>query len=165
MSYKAGKRTMANLCGVHPELVAAVLMAFRYAKQDFCIVDGGGLRTQAQADSNAARGVGIKRSQHLPQADGFGHAVDLVAYQAGRPSWEKGLYRAIHHAMFQACDELGIAIQNGADWDNDGITGERGEWDWPHFQLPKWPHTLAAAKAAAERRKEQRRLGMLEVLS
>lgn len=163
--YKAGKRTMANLCGVHPDLVAAVLLAFRYTRQDFCIIDGGGLRTQAQADANAAAGTGVKNSLHLRQPDGFGHAVDLVAWKNNCASWEVKLYPAIHQAMFQACDELGVLVQNGADWDNDGIPLERGEYDMPHFQIPQYTHTQQAAADARLRRIQQRASGVLEVLS
>jgi len=150
--FKAGARTLTNLEGVHPELAAAVLLAFKYTKQDFCIIDGGGLRTLEQATVNAARGVGVKNSLHRIQPDGFGHAVDLVAYQGG-PSWDAKLYPPIREAMFRACDELGVLVQNGADWDNDAKFGERGEFDMPHFQLPQWPHSRDAARLAAERRR------------
>lgn len=153
--FKPGKRTLRNLKGVHPKLVAAVMLAFRYATQDFCILDNGGVRSPAVAKDNAVRGVGVANSLHIIQSDGFGHAVDLVAWENGKPSWKQSLYPEIHEAMFRACDELGVPVQNGADWDNDGITGERGEWDWPHFQLPR-SYKLAAAVAAMERRIAER---------
>lgn len=161
--YKAGARTLRNLEGVHPDLVAAVLLALKYTRQDFCIIDGGGLRTPEQARDNVRRGTGVKNSLHLRQPDGFGHAVDLVAWP-GRPSWDPKLFPAIHQAMFQACDELGVLVQNGADWDNDGIILERGEWDMPHFQIPQTSAKKLQARQAMERRMSARRAGTLEVL-
>lgn len=149
--YHPGARTLRNLRDVHPKLVAAAILAFKYTEQDFCILDDGGVRSREAAQANADSGVGVANSLHIIQADGFGHAVDLVAWENGKPSWQQSLYPVIHRAMFRACDELCLPIQNGADWDNDGITAERGEWDWPHWQLPR-AHKLAAAVDAAKRR-------------
>jgi peptidoglycan L-alanyl-D-glutamate endopeptidase CwlK len=38
-------------------------------------------------------------------------------------------------AMFAAAKELNIKIRWGRDWDQDGIIGEKGETDGPHFEL------------------------------
>lgn len=154
--YKAGKATLKNLDGVHPDLVAAVLLAFKYTEQDFCIIENGGVRSASAAAANAKAGVGVANSLHIKQADGYGHAVDLVAYQNGAPSWDQKLYPAIRDAMIRACDELRLPIQHGADWDMDGITGEKGEWDWPHFQLPRYAHKKEVARKAMEDRLKAR---------
>jgi peptidoglycan L-alanyl-D-glutamate endopeptidase CwlK len=154
--YILGPRSLRNLEGVHPDLVRAVELAIKYTTQDFTIIDGGGLRTPAQALANAAAGTGIAKSQHLPQSDGYGHAVDLVAWVDGKPDWGRHYYDAIRRAMLRACDEIGLPIQHGADWDMDGVTGERGEWDWPHFQMPAYPHKLEVAKIAMMKRLEAR---------
>jgi hypothetical protein len=154
MTYRLGKASERNLAGVHPTLADAVRLAIGYTEQDFCILKNGGVRSAATARANAAKGVGVANSLHILQPDGFGHAVDLVAYQGG-PVWGqtsseiRRLYDPIRAAMYRACDELGLLIQNGADWDNDAIVGERGEWDHPHFQMPQWPHTKEAARLAA----------------
>ena len=146
--YRLGRASRANLEGVHPEICAAVEIAIKLTEQDFCILSGGGVRTAAAAADNARRGVGVSTSLHIRQPDGYGHAVDLVAYAGGKPSWDKRHYPAIRRAMLAACDRVGLPIQHGADWDIDSITGEPGEWDWPHFQIPNLPHRVEAAREA-----------------
>jgi peptidoglycan L-alanyl-D-glutamate endopeptidase CwlK len=149
--FRLSEGSAGNLEGVHPTLVRAVKIAITITEQDFCILPGGGVRSVAAAADNAKRGVGVVNSLHIPQLDGYSHAVDLVAYVGG-PTWDKRYYPAIRRAMLAACDRLLLPIQHGADWDCDGITGEKGEWDWPHFQLPKLPHRVAAAKEAMNAR-------------
>ena len=159
MTYQLGSRSLRNLDGVHPDIVRAVKLAIKRTKQDFCIIDGGGLRSTADAKANAARGVGVTNSLHIKQSStGYGHAVDLVAYRNGRPDWGTSynervvLYQPIREAMLSACDEIGLLIQHGADWDGDGILGERGEWDWPHWQIPQKRARIAALASAMAKR-------------
>lgn len=154
--FKLSARSLRNLEGVHPKLVEAVKLAITYTTQDFGILDGGGVRSAEQARDNARRGVGVANSLHIAQADGYGHAVDLVAFVDGKPSWEQRYYPAIRDAMLRACDDVELPIQHGADWDVDGILGERGEWDWPHFQIPNLPHRRQAAEAAMRDRRMAR---------
>lgn len=145
-----------RLEGVHPNLGRGVRLAATLSTVRFCILPGGGVRTREQAAANAKAGTGVLNSLHIIQADGFGHAVDLVAVgQDGKPSWDLKLYKDMHPAIYQAFDDLGIAIQNGSDWDMDGVIGERGEWDWPHWQLPI-AAKLQAAIAAMRRRIAER---------
>lgn len=155
MSFYLGARSERNLIGVHPDIVRGVRLAITLTPVDFGILDGGGVRTPAQARANADAGVGVANSLHIIQPDGFGHAVDLVAFENGKPSWEKRLYERMHPAIYAAFDELGIPIQNGADWDMDGIVGEKGEWDWPHWQLPQPWRRNAAIEAMMRRQRER----------
>jgi peptidoglycan L-alanyl-D-glutamate endopeptidase CwlK len=142
VTFVLGARSERNLIGVHPDLVRGVRLAITRTPVDFGILDGGGLRTPEQAAANAAAGTGILRSLHLMQPDGYGHAVDLVAFVDGKPSWEHALYRRMQPAIFSAFDELGIPVQSLAN---------RG--DWPHWQLPP-PHRMKEAIAAMVRRKQ-----------
>ncbi len=157
--YVLGKASLRHLQGVHPALVRAVHLAIARTEQDFCILADGGRRSPAQVASNVARKTGIQNSLHLPQADGFSHAVDLVAWDGTKAVYgstlqeTKRLYIPIRNAMLSACDELGILIQHGADWDLDGVLAEPGEWDWPHFQFPKLPAKIAAARLAMQQRR------------
>lgn len=165
MPYSLGKRSLRNLVGVHPDIGRAVHLAIGYTTQDFGIPNDGGLRSIAQVSAIVKRGTGIANSLHLPQADGFAHAVDLVAWENMKYTWGKNhedklrLYLPIRAAMLRACDEVGIPIQHGADWDLDGILEEPGEWDWPHFQFPNLPHRKAAAFEAMQLRLENLRNG------
>lgn len=143
--FRIGSRTRANLSGVHPALVAMVEQAIQLTPVDFCVVEGGGVRSPEQAQDNAKRGTGVLNSMHIRQPDGYGHAVDLVAWVDGMPAWTQSYYKQMRPAILQAAAMVGIPIQHGADWDIDGITGEKGEWDWPHWQFPKRPDRIAAA--------------------
>jgi len=123
-----------------------VEQAITLTPADFCVVEGGGMRSPEQAADNAKRGTGVLNSMHIRQPDGYGHAVDLVAFADGKPNWNRlELYKLIRPAVLQAAAMVGIPIQHGADWDIDGITAEKGEWDWPHWQFPKRPDRIAAA--------------------
>lgn len=164
-AFELGAGTLRNLRGVHPRIVEAVHLAIQITRQDFCVLPNGGVRSVDAARVNAANGVGVANSLHIVQHDGYGHAVDLVAYEHGRPTWGDGtakdrdrLYMPIREAMLAACDSIRLPIQHGADWDLDGITGERGEWDYPHWQIPNLPHRQREALAAMRGRRLARGL-------
>lgn len=57
-------------------------------------------------------------SMHRPQADGFGHAVDLVPYINGKLRWEWPAIYPIAAAVWQASRELGVPIRWGGAWIN-----------------------------------------------
>ena len=57
-------------------------------------------------------------------------AWDCVPVMAGKLRWDDA--RA-YKVLRQIAEELGLRW--GGDWDRDGIPGERGEWDSPHFEL------------------------------
>ena len=152
-------RGLRNLAGVHPELVRIVRRVAETCPIPVTIIDGGGLRTQAQADDNAARGTGVKKSMHLPQSDGRSWAVDILPCAAdGSPYWDELAARVITPHVFAAGDDIMCAVQNGADWDMDGIYGESGaaakagnEYDSHHYQLPMAAKFQAAGDAMQRR--------------
>jgi peptidoglycan L-alanyl-D-glutamate endopeptidase CwlK len=116
MSYALGARSRAKLVGVHPRLVAVVERAIQLTTQDFAVTDG--LRTLAQQQQLVARGASkTLKSKHLKQADGFGHAVDLVPFIGGAPRWEWPPIWAVAQAVDQAATELGVRLVWGAIWD------------------------------------------------
>lgn len=134
-----GTRSLERLAGVHPKLVRVVKRAAEVTEQDFMVLEG--VRTRARQIELYAQGrtkpgrvvTWTLESNHFPQADGFGHAVDLVPYPVDWNDLEK--FDAVAKSMFAAATELGIAIRWGADWDRDGKPRERGETDSPHFEL------------------------------
>ena len=91
-----------------------------------------------------ARGSSLTlHSMHLPQPDGYGHAVDLVAVgdldgdgdidaQDKALTWEPGLYGAIAEAMGTAARDIGVSIRWGGTFKT-----HRGRpyFDGPHFEL------------------------------
>lgn len=158
MSYQLGARSERNLVGVYPPIVQAVRMAITITEQDFCILDGGGLRTPAQAQQNLDNDTGVQNTLHLPQADGTSWAIDLVAWEHGKFTYGKNrahrlrLYLPIRKAFLFCCDRIELLIQHGADWNLNGILFEPGEWDIAHFQRPVFPHRIEQARIALNER-------------
>lgn len=116
--YSLGQTSLSRLVGVKPQLVACVKLAIQYTPQDFRVQQGE--RTYAEQQAAVASGHSrTMHSKHLPQADGFVWAVDLVAMVAGAVSWEFNRYGAIAWAMDKAATELNIAsyLRWGCAWD------------------------------------------------
>lgn len=136
--FKLSERSLKNLEGVHPKMVAVVKRALELSTVDFTVIEG--VRTQARqrqlyAQGRTAPGKKVTwtlTSNHFVNPrTGFGHAVDLFP-----GTWEDlSKFNAMAKAMFQAANELNIPIRWGADWDRDGKPRERGETDSPHFEL------------------------------
>ncbi len=117
MAYRLGAQSRAELKGVHPDLVRVVERAIEITTQDFSVHDG--LRTaDEQKRLVAAKASQTLSSKHRPQADGFGHAVDLVPFINGKLRWEWPAIYPIAAAMWQASRELGTAIRWGGAWIN-----------------------------------------------
>ncbi len=118
MTFVLGSASIAHLQGVHPSLVKCVLRAIELTTQDFTVYEG--LRTRTRQTELVHQGYSkTMDSQHIPQADGFGHAVDLVPWIQGHPVWDwEGCYK-IAMAMDQAATEQDVAghIRWGGAWD------------------------------------------------
>lgn len=150
MTFTLSAASRAQLVGVHPRLVAVVERAIVLTAQDFAVHDG--VRTTAEQAALVKAGASkTLHSKHLPQADGYGHAVDLVPYIGRTLRWEwEPLYR-VALAMRQAAQEIGVAITWGGCWDTDlrategtleavraGYVVRRGRGaflDGPHFEM------------------------------
>lgn len=116
--YKLSQRSMNNLSGVHPDLVAVVKRAIEITKQDFSVIEGvRGIDRQRQL-------VAQGKSQTMNSRHLTGHAVDLAPYPL---SWDWEYFWPIVDAMQQAADELGVDLTSGAYWENFP--------DGPHHQL------------------------------
>lgn len=156
MTYVLGRRSRARLKGVHPRLVQVVERAIEITLQDFTVHEG--VRSLAVQKRNLAKGVSwTLASRHLPQADGYAHAVDLVPWVDGKPVWNWALCYKVAAAMSQAARELGVELVWGGVWDRPmiayGLDGEairaasqayvarrkgrkkRAAIDGPHFEL------------------------------
>lgn len=139
MTYKLSAQSLGRLAGVDPRLVQVVQRAIQLSDQDFMVLCG--VRTRREQSELYAQGrtkpgpvvTWTLQSRHLPAADGYGKAVDLVPYPVDWNDLAK--FDAISRAMFKAADELNVAIRWGADWDRNGIAREKGETDSPHFEL------------------------------
>lgn len=115
MSFILGKRSLGNLEGVHPDLVKIVKIAITTTTQDFTVLDG--IRTVEEQRENVCRGVSkTMNSMHIPQKDGYGHAVDLVPWINGNPRWEWDAMYPICMAMGEAARQHRIPIRWGGFW-------------------------------------------------
>lgn len=122
MGYVLGKRSLRNLVGVHPDLVAVVKRAIKITEGDFTVIEG--LRTKRRQQLLVAKGASkTMNSRHIT-----GHAVDIVSYPITTKKLnDKRSYLKLAKAMKQAAKDLNIPIEWGGDWG----------WDSPHFQLPR----------------------------
>lgn len=116
MTYSLGPKSLAELDGVHPKLVKIVKRAIELTDQDFSVHDG--LRTVAEQREYVRRGVSkTMNSMHMKQADGYGHAVDLVPYINGQLRWEWKPIFSVAVAVRLAAEELDVPLTWGGVWD------------------------------------------------
>lgn len=116
MSFRLGIRSEENLVGVHPDLVRCVRLAITTTPVDFMVHDG--VRTIEEQREYVRAGVSkTLASKHLPQADSYGHAVDLVPYVNGKLRWEAAACLDIARAMRDASVRYQVPLTWGAVWD------------------------------------------------
>lgn len=116
--YKLGQKSLDRLEGVHPSLVAVVKSAITITTQDFTVLEG--LRTLSRQQELLKQGATrTLQSKHLKQSDGYGHAVDLGAWNNGKVTWDWDDYFEIVRAMDTAATKLGFAhrVRWGGIWD------------------------------------------------
>jgi peptidoglycan L-alanyl-D-glutamate endopeptidase CwlK len=121
MTYKLGIRSLQNLSGVHPDLVAVVKRAIQITEVDFTVIEG--VRSRERQKQLVAKGASkTLNSRHIT-----GHAVDMVPWPVDWNDLER--FEIMAEAMKQAADELGVDVEWGGDW--------RTFYDGPHFQLSR----------------------------
>jgi peptidoglycan L-alanyl-D-glutamate endopeptidase CwlK len=138
--YNLSQKSLDNMVGVHDNLQAVVKLAIKKSSVDFKVIEG--VRTPERqkklyAQGRTAPGPKVTwtlNSNHfINHRTGKGHAVDLLCAPY---DWKEGpQWKAMADAMFAAAKELNIKIRWGKDWDMDGVYGEKGETDSPHFEL------------------------------
>lgn len=124
MAFVFGAKSRAELKGVHPRMVAFAERTLALSTQDFSVHDG--LRTSAEQAEYMRTGASqTLNSKHLRQADGFGHAVDLVPFINGKPRWEWPPIYVIAAAAKRAARELNVRVRWGGCWEPlDAIQGD-----------------------------------------
>ena len=148
-AFKLGAKSLKELDGVHPDLIAVVKRAIEITVQDFSVHDG--MRTLDEQKKLVENG----RSQTMKSRHITGHAVDLVPYINGKLLWEWEPIYKVADAVRTAAKELNTNIRWGGSWDlNFTETDESPEnvvsdyaarrrkagktafLDGPHFELP-----------------------------
>lgn len=128
---KFSARSLKNLQGVHPDLLRVVYTALGYGVLDFTVT--AGVRTLAEQEALYAQGrngdprpivTWTKKSRHLPQEDGYGHAVDLHPYPIDYDNMPR--YHVLAQLMTRASEECKVRIERGIDW---------GKQDPPHYEI------------------------------
>ena len=136
---KLSPSSLANLKGVHPDLVKVVMKAAEITDLDFAISEGK--RDLARQKKLLAAGATtLLKSRHLT-----GHAVDLVPILDGKPRWDWPLYLKLAVTMRTAAQALNIPIRWGGIWEI--INPTKGPFttamlskkfpDGPNFELPR----------------------------
>ena len=120
MTYQLGTRSLQNLSGVHPDLVAVVKRAIEITEQDFTVIEG--IRNINRQRELVKTGKSTTmNSRHLT-----GHAVDIAPWPI---SWDWEYFYPIADAMKQAAEELEVDLEWGGDW--------KSFPDGPHYQLSR----------------------------
>lgn len=115
-------RSVKNLAGVHPDLVAVMTEAIKAPPVDFAIIEG--LRDiERQRKLAAAGATNTMNSRHLT-----GHAVDVAVFIDGEVRWDWPLYDILAVHIKKCAEKLKIPIEWGGDW--------KRFKDGPHYQLP-----------------------------
>jgi peptidoglycan L-alanyl-D-glutamate endopeptidase CwlK len=121
MSYKLGTRSLQNLSGVHPDLVAVVKRAIEITEQYFTVIEG--IRSINRQRELFKKGASTTmNSRHIT-----GHAVDMVPWPVDWNDLER--FKIVSEAMKAAAEELEIPIVWGGDW--------KSFHDAPHFELDR----------------------------
>lgn len=133
--YKLSKRSISNLEGVHPDLVAVIERAIEITPIDFGVSEG--VRTVERQKQLVVEGKSttmnskhipryFKPDYYLPEGE-YGAAVDLFVLVDGKVTWDHKHFRKAIQAIFTAAIELGVQVEAGALW--------RDFLDSPHIQL------------------------------
>lgn len=122
--FKFSKRSLDNLKGVHPDLVAVAKKALELTVIDFIVTEG--LRTLDRQRHLISQGASrTMKSRHLT-----GHAIDVVAtLSPGTVSWKVKDMTMISKAFKEASKLLNIPIVWGGDW--------KTFKDTPHYELDR----------------------------
>lgn len=136
---RLGYKSRRELIGVHPDLIIVTVTAIINLPEGLDATVFDGLRTLAEQRDNLRRGVSkTLKSKHLPQADGYGHAVDIVPIIDGKLAWDSK-DAAVQNRIDDAFESIMIEMLAAAEL--HGIEVEWGfrlwGWDKPHFQLGK----------------------------
>jgi peptidoglycan L-alanyl-D-glutamate endopeptidase CwlK len=140
---KFGLASQGNLAKVHPKLVEVFEGVIEFF--DHSIL--GGIRSVEQQRRNVAAGLSqTMNSKHLPQADGFAHAVDAAPYPQHwddeKNSKKRRVYTPWEAQMFYFAGVVvgfarakGIKIRYGGDFNRDNDVTNSGFEDLDHFEF------------------------------
>lgn len=112
-----GKRSKANMKGIHPDLVKILNEAIK--RYDFSVLCG--LRTIEEQKTLVAEG----KSQTMNSKHLTGDAVDLAPYPVVWGDVDK--FKDLALIVLEIASQMGIGIRYGGNW--------KSFKDYPHFEL------------------------------
>ena len=119
--YQLGSRSLENLSGVHPDMVAVIKRAIEITGVDFTVIEGLRSVERQRKLLNDGKSTTMN-SRHIT-----GHAVDMVPYPV---DWNDiPRFETMATAMKTAANELNIPLIWGGDW--------KSFYDAPHFELDR----------------------------
>lgn len=140
------KTSLSRLKGVHPDLVRVVNRCAKdWTDKQFTFGITCGVRTLEEQKVLVSKGASkTLKSRHIPAANGYSHAIDVVAYIDGAVRWDWALYIKIANAMKAAAIKEDVPVEWGGTWKLlNSVSGpvkpemlSRTFPDGPHYQLP-----------------------------
>jgi len=143
-----GNRSEMKMLDVDARLIEVARLALPLSPIDFGITCG--LRSQHEQNQLLAQGkTQVRRSRHQD-----GMAIDVVAYENGKVSWDLEHYITIADAFAKACKQTKLGVRWGGGWpfyldehtgkeSHDAYIemkrqqGRRAFIDGPHYEIPK----------------------------
>lgn len=128
-NFKLSKKSLDKLSQTHPDLRWFLDELIQVTPYDFGILSG--TRTMTEQRALVERGASqTLNSKHLPAADGYSRAADILCYRNGIASWKGDDYLDIIDAVHEMdCD---VEIRYGAFWDtlDRGATARQQQADY-----------------------------------
>lgn len=119
--FRFSSRSVRNLAGVHPDLIAVARLGLRLSPYDFVVTEG--VRTpERQRELVEAGASKTMHSKHLT-----GDAFDFALIDRdGRITWDFEKYKEVSKYFKKSAAFLGVKITWGGDW--------KSFRDGPHIQ-------------------------------
>jgi len=130
--FKFGKSSLAKLDDVDPDLRLVMIEAIKLTVIDFGITEGmRSLERAEQLKTDGFSKVGSK-SKHCQ-----GKAVDIVAYDGSKVTWDLDFYEEIAQAVGEVSELLDIPIRWGGSWVTSDfkLNRDMSFIDAVHFEL------------------------------
>lgn len=130
--YKFSQKSLEKLATCHPDIQKVFNEVIKHV--DCTVIEG--IRTKEQQEEYVRTGKSkTMNSKHLPQADGYSHAIDIMAYPIKWEQWKRNAYFA--GFVIGIAKSMGVELVSGIDWDSDFDIEEHSFLDAPHFELKK----------------------------
>lgn len=134
VTFKFSQKSLNRLNGVHPDLIKVMKEAIKISQIDFGISQGVRTKQEQQALFDQGRKTPGKivtntlDSKHLPQKDGYGHAVDIACYLNGNITWSEKYYFEVADCVIECARKLNVPILWGGNFNGSFR-------DYPHYEI------------------------------